>query len=186
MIFQFPGQRPDENVLMVIRKHPIVHFKIILIFLMTIILPLFLFMLFWVRQYPFGEYQTPGLVVGIFASLYILYGLLFSCVAWINEEFDVCILTDQRFMDITQISLFRRSVTSTPLERIQDATSSVDGFFQTLLNYGNILIQTAGGNTNIHIFIDKTPLPGDTARRIMDAVNAQREKFRGNAEPNPV
>ena len=55
----------------------------------------------------------------------------------------------------------------------------MDGLLQSLLNYGNILIQTAGGNVNVHIFIDKTPEPGETARKIMDAVNVRREQFQG-------
>lgn len=169
-MFTFPGQREDETVLLVIRKHPIVHFKIVLVFFLTILLPLGLFLWFWFRQYPFQEFQSRGLVMGVFVSLYLLFGLLFSCLSWIDEEFDIFILTNERLIDITQVALFQRSETSTPLEKIQDATSRVNGFLRTLLDYGDIEIQTASGNA-IRIFIDQVFRPAEIARKIMEAAH---------------
>lgn len=174
-MFTFIGQREGETVIMAIRKHPIVYFKVMLVFVLTIILPLFLFLWLWFRQYPVPLYPERSALVGIFASLYFLYGLLFSCIAWINEEFDLFILTNDRLMDITQISLTSRSVSSTPLEHIQDAVSSVDGILPTLLNYGNVEVETAAGLAT-KIFIDRVPRPGEVAKAIMDAAHAVQKK----------
>ncbi|MFH0820592.1 MAG: hypothetical protein V1908_02350 [Candidatus Peregrinibacteria bacterium] len=171
-MFTFPGQRSDEHVLMVIRKFIMVYVRILLVFILTIGLPMGLFLWFWVHQYPLAEFPHAGMIVGIFASWYLIFGLLFTCVGWVNEAFDLFILTDQSLIDITQVTLFRRSVTSTPLGRIQDATSDVNGLLQTLFNYGNIDIQTASGDNRI--FIDRIHNPGDVARRIMDAVQTVR------------
>ena len=117
------------------------------------------------------------MMVGIFASLYLIYGLLFTCVGWINESFDLFILTDQSLIDITQVTLFRRSVTSTPLGRIQDATSDVGGLLPTIFNYGNIDIQTAAGDSKI--FIDRVHGPGDIAREIMNAAHEKQAQEQG-------
>lgn len=173
-MFTFPGQRSGESVLLVIRKHPIVHFKIVLVFLLTILLPLGLFLWFWFHQYPFDEFPGRDLTMGIFVSMYLLFGLLFSCVAWIDEEFDIFILTNERLIDITQVALFERSETSMPLEKIQDATSRVDGFLRTLLDYGDVEIQTASGDAT-HIFIDQVPKPSAIAREIMEAAQDLQE-----------
>lgn len=170
--FAFPGQRPGEKVLMVIRKYGVVYFRTMLAFILTIVAPLFLFLWFWFKGYPWAEYPERSYMVGIFASLFLLYGLLFSCIAWINDAFDLLILSNERLMDITQETLFRRSVTSTPLARIQDATSNVDGFLQTIFNYGHIDIQTASGDNRI--FIDRIHKPGETARDIMNAAHHKR------------
>ncbi len=170
--FAFPGQRPGEKVLMVIRKYGVVYFRILLAFFLTIVAPLMLFLWFWFKGYPVAQYPERSYTVGVLACLYLLYGLLFSCIAWINEAFDLLILTGERLMDITQVTLFRRSVTSTPLARIQDATSNVDGFLQTIFNYGHIDIQTASGDNRI--FIDRIHKPGETARDIMNAAHIKR------------
>ncbi|MFH1012456.1 MAG: PH domain-containing protein [Candidatus Peregrinibacteria bacterium] len=169
-MFTFPGQREDEKVLIVIRKHPIVYFRLVLLFVFTIMLPLLLFLWFWFSQYPMGDYPLRGYVVSIFSSLFLLYGLLFFCVDWLNNAFNLFILTDQRLMDITQITLLRRSVISTPLEHIQDASSSVQGILQTLFNYGNVEVQTASAMA-ANFFIDRVDQPGEIARTIMNAAH---------------
>ncbi len=180
-MLSFPGQREDERILMVIRKHPLVYCRLSLAFVLTIVVPLFIFLWFWFRQYPLSLYYSRGLVMGIFSSFYLLYGILFTCVGWINEAFDLFILTSHRLMDITQISLVRRSVTSTPLERIQDATNIVNGILPTLFNYGNLEIQTASGDTKL-IAIDRIPHPGETAREIMNAVHNRQHELQGGRQ----
>lgn len=181
-MFHFTGEREGEQTIAVIRKHPIVYFKIILIFLLTVVLPLAVFLWLWSMKYPFGAYLSRGYVVLIFSSLYMMYGLLFSCIAWLNEEFDVLVLTNQRIMDITQLSLLRRSVASTPLDRIQDAKTHVSGFLQTVLNYGDLMVKTASGDAT-DIQIDRIPNPGDAARLIMET--AHHSKTSPSADITP-
>ena len=113
-------------------------------------------------------------MVGIFASLYFLYTLLLACIKWINEEFDVFIITTDRLVDVTQISFLRRSVTTTPLEQIQDTTGHVHGFLPTILHYGDLKVQTAAGDAS-DFFIDRIPDPEGAARKILDWAQKKRE-----------
>lgn len=172
-MFTFPGQREREDVLMVIHKHPVVYIKIVIAFVIIVILPIILFLYFWFTAYPLHEFYQRGLVAGIFLSLYFLYGLLFVCISWINEQFDVFIVTTDRLIDVTQVTFFQRSVTSTPLEQIQDTTGLISGFLATIFHYGDLTVQTAAGNAS-DFFIDHVPSPEHIARKILDWAHKKR------------
>lgn len=166
-MFHFPGQREGEKVLMVVHKHPIVYVKLMVAFAVVVVLPIILFSLFFFSAYPATEYYDASLIVGISISLYFLYGLLLACIKWIDEEFDVFIITSDRLIDVTQLSFLRRTVTSTPLEQIQDTTGEIHGFLPTILQYGNITVQTAAGDAS-NINIDRISDPEGVARKILD------------------
>jgi len=172
-MLQFPGQREGEKVLMVIHKHPVVYIKIILAFVLIIILPIILFLYFWFAAYSLQEFYQRGRIAEIFAILYFLYGLLFVCISWINEQFDVFIITTDRLIDVTQVTFFRRSVTSTPLEQIQDTTGLISGFMATILHYGDLTVQTAAGEAS-DFFIDRISEPENVARKILDWAHRKR------------
>jgi len=166
-MLNFPGKRPNEVVLTVIRKHSIVYARIVAVFLLTVLLPLLGFLFGWFAYYPLAEHYTLGIGVGLFSCAYFLYGLLFTCIAWLNEEFDLFIVTNQRLIDVTQVSFLQRTVTTTPLEQIQDTTSDVKGMIRTLLNYGDLVVQTAAGNAS-DFHIDRVPDPAIYARKILN------------------
>jgi uncharacterized membrane protein YdbT with pleckstrin-like domain len=172
-MFHFPGQREGEEVLAVIHKHPVVYVKIIAVFILIFILPILLFLYFWFAAYSLQEFYQRGVIVGIFVCLLVLYGLLFTCIRWIDEEFDVFIITTDRLIDVTQITFLKRSVTSTPLEQIQDVTGSISGFLPTILHYGDLTVQTAAGEAS-DFFIDRISDPEGVARRILDWAHKKR------------
>ena len=176
-VLHFPGQRPNEIIITTIRKHDIVYIKIILVFLAISILPLAIFFPLWLSSYPTGEYLKLDIALGLMGCAYLLFSMLITCIAWLNEEFDLFIITNERLIDITQVNFFKRTVASTPLEQIQDTTSNVDGMFATLLDYGDLEVQTAAGDAS-DFFIDQIPNPALYARQIL---NWAHEK-RGNGE----
>ena len=166
-MINFPGQRPNEKVLTVVRKHKVVYIRIVITLLFAIIAPLIVFLLIWFSYYPYESNKTAGIIVGLFSSIYILYGLLFTAIGWIDEQFDLFILTNERLIDITQVNIFKRMVASTPLNQIQDTTSNIDGVIATIFNYGNIEIQTAAGNAS-KFEIDHVEDPANIARIILN------------------
>lgn len=172
-MFHFPGQREGEKVLTTIHKHNIVYVKIILAFVLLLLVPLALFLVFWFAAYPLDSFYNRGVIVGIFASLFVMYSLLFTLIRWINEEFDVFIITTDRLIDVTQITFLRRTVTSTPFEQIQDVTGSINGFLPTLLHFGDLTVQTAAGDAS-DFFIDRIPDPEGVARKILDWAHKKR------------
>ena len=172
-MFDFPGKQPNEKVLLVIRKHFIVYLRITIIFLVTSIVPVSIFLLIWMNKFPMASGGNIGIMGFLGAGLYILYSLAVYLIAWLNEEFDLFILTNQRLIDITQVSFLKRTVATTPLNQIQDTTSDIQEVLGTLLNYGNIDVQTAAGFAS-NFTIDYIADPAMVARSILSM--AQKSK----------
>jgi hypothetical protein len=135
----FADQFDDESVLYVFRKHPVVmrkglvfsSFGLLLGVIPALIKPEF--------SYFFG-----GLAAG-----FVLGGLIFFA-SWIGWYFSVFIVTDQRFIQITQKGMFHRSVVDIALLQIQMVNYEVAGVQETLLGFGTIMIQTYVGDLVIH------------------------------------
>lgn len=70
--------------------------------------------------------------------------------SWITWFYSVFIVTDQRFIQITQKGLWKRSVVDIGLSQIQMVNYEVSGFQETLLGFGTIMMQTFVGDLVIH------------------------------------
>jgi hypothetical protein len=95
----------------------------------------------------------PDLGFGVFfggLGLGFLLGLLIFAPSWIGWHFSVMIVTDQRFIQITQKGLFHRAVADLGLSQIQSINYEVSGLQETLLGYGTIKMQTYVGDLVIH------------------------------------
>ena len=135
----FNDQYEDEEVLMVFNKHPVVMRKGLIVGMLAIALgtvPSFFKPEMWVL----GLGLLGGLALG---------AIVFSPF-WIAWKFSVFIVTDQRFIQITQKGLFKRSVVDLALPQIQMVNYQIDGFQETLLGFGTIMVQTYVGDLTIH------------------------------------
>jgi uncharacterized membrane protein YdbT with pleckstrin-like domain len=65
-------------------------------------------------------------------------------ILWLDYYLDVWIVTNERIINIEQHGFFSRKVSELKLTKIQDVTSEIIGVIPSLLNYGNIYVQTAG------------------------------------------
>jgi len=137
----FEDQLDDETVLYVFRKHPIVmRLGLVLGMLGPLvgILPVAI-----KPELGFGAFFG-GLAAGI------LLGGLIMLPGWISWYFSVFIVTDQRFIQITQKRLFHRSVADLGLSQIQAINYEVSGLQETMLGFGTIKMQTYVGDLVIH------------------------------------
>jgi uncharacterized membrane protein YdbT with pleckstrin-like domain len=72
-----------------------------------------------------------------------LFLWLFGFLVWIDYYFDVWIITNERIVNIEQKGLFNRHISELRFSRVQDVTASVDGLVPTMLNFGDVYVQTA-------------------------------------------
>lgn len=103
-------------------------------------------------------------------SLYYLFVLLFFYADLIDYHLDIWVVTDRRLISIEQIGLFNRVVAQQPIEKIQDVTQEVKGKLQTLLDYGNVHIQTAGEQQRF--VFEEVPKPDLVAKLILKTHDA--------------
>lgn len=170
----FPGQRPDEEVKFLLRKHPVTLVPVVLISCFLAVLPLAAYSLFLTPTFPFLARAPYADLYFFLTSIY--YGFLWIIVfiEWLDYYLDVWIITDQRILDIQQKNLFHRVASEIDLKRVQDISSAVEGPLQTFFQYGDIHIQTASENNLINP--RQIPHPVTVRREIMELCKAAQDE----------
>ncbi|MFA6537421.1 MAG: PH domain-containing protein [Patescibacteria group bacterium] len=166
--YHFPNQKQGEHVLMFMRRHWIMAIKIIAITLLFSAIPALLFIVI-INYTNYFDSEIFRAGATLFISCYYLSIILYSFSMFIDYYLDVWIVTNQRVINIEQKGLFARVVSEKELERMQDITSEVKGFWATVLHYGDVHIQTAGETER---FIFKTvPYADEVSRKISNLVS---------------
>lgn len=135
----FEDQLDGEELLYVFRKHPVVMRKGLVFAMLAILLGT---IPSWIK--PEYLYLFGGLAAGLLLSFFVFLPF------WITWFYSVFIVTDQRFIQITQKGLWKRSVVDIGLNQIQMVNYEVAGFQETLLGFGTIMMQTFVGDLVIH------------------------------------
>lgn len=97
-----------------------------------------------------------------------------------NYFLEAWLVTTERIVFIDQKGFFRREVSSLLLDRVQDVTTDVSGFFATTVDFGNIHVQTAGTEARFHM----TGIPDAKGMRdiILRQVTLAQEKSGGKGQ----
>lgn len=159
----FPGQEPDEEILLFLRRYWLSFLPTLLIGAVMILLPLFLLLVGRAGQFSFAELKS---VVVLGLSSYYLFILAFLLNSFIDYYFDITIITNRRVIDIGQKGLFAREISQQPFNTIQDASAKKRGILQTFFNYGDVFLQTAAELPNFNLRY--LPDPSKVAQKIME------------------
>lgn len=151
----FDGQREDEEVQIVFRRHPIALRKG-----------------FYMLLIPFAIGSIPAL---IWQDQLWLFGVSFACLGlglilffyhWVGWYYTYFIITNQRLRQVSQQGLFGRSVVDLGLSKIQNISYNVPGFTGEMLGFGTIVLQTYVGD----LVLDRIHHPAKIYNKIQDAV----------------
>lgn len=138
----------NERILKVIHKHWFVLLGDIIFLIVALVLPvIFLAILSTVTLDEVFTFAGQPLFVGtffLFAWLLVMW--MIGWKMWTTYYLDTIIITDKRVFDIDQHGLFSRESGSFRIDRIQNITVHQKGIIQTLLNFGSVQFETAGGN----------------------------------------
>lgn len=168
--FHFQGQKSGEIILMVIRRHwfNIVQQVFFLLILIGLLLGAYLFLPLFTPLFQNSAWSS---LFSLAANTFLIGLWIVFFVIWIDYYFDTWIITNERIVAIYQKGLFSREVSELRFERIQDVSTEVVGIIPTILNYGDLFIQTAGEKEK---FVFKSvPNPYAIKSLIM---NIQKEK----------
>lgn len=150
MLFEKIHLEPDEQIVKIIRKHWfIIAFEFFGLFLLALVpfaLELFFFNLPDEFLTKLGDTSgtTPYFVFG--TALWLLFIVMAAAAAWTHYYLDLWVVTSRRVILIDQRGFFRRFISSFRLERLQDMNVEINGLIPTLLNFGTVEAQTAGGS----------------------------------------
>lgn len=154
---EFDGQRDDERLLFIFRRHPIAMRKAYYLLLIPLVIGC-IPPLIW--QSNLELFLLPIIGFGI--------GLLLFAYHFVMWYFTIYIVTDQRIRQITQRGFFGKDVVELRLSKIQNISYNIPGFTGEILGFGTIVIQTLVGDLVIH----KVSHPDETYNKLQNAVTA--------------
>lgn len=135
---QFSGQRDDEDVVLVFRRHPIVMTKGVLALILLSIIGFVPYIIV-----PDNQHLLFVAAGGVFLGLLVFF------YHWIGWYFSVYIVTNQRIRQSIQKGLFNKSVVDLGLNKIQSAFVEVKGLLSNVFKYGTIILHTQVGDMRI-------------------------------------
>lgn len=173
--FTFKEREESEEVLLVLRPHWFSNIKWVLITFLMIFVPSLL------RYLSFGTAIfnvniLPGAYEFIATLIWFTFVFIFAFESFLSWYFDLYIITDRRVIDIHFNNLLDVKSSEANIDVIQDVTSRVSGFAQTMFNYGNVTIQTAG--TVGELCFEKVPNPS----RVTEVLQELKEEIKNEKE----
>lgn len=82
--------------------------------------------------------------ITIIFLMYLNLMLLVGFIRWLEEDMDIILVTNERIISIEQLSFLSRTVSETELSQVQDVKHVAHGLLSNLLNFGDLVVQTAG------------------------------------------
>ena len=167
----FDSQEKEEQVVLLLRQHPITQIKWVLIALGMIFFPMILSAL----PLETGLTGMNGLAALVGWYLLTTGFIIESFLSWF---FNVYIITDERVIDVDFISLIYKHVSAAKLDNIEDITAITGGAMRSIFDMGTIIIQTAGATQQLE-FAD-VPHPAKVTRLLNELLlEEEREKIEG-------
>ena len=171
-IKKFIAQKDYEKIIYFLRRDTIVFIKQLVLFIFLLAIPFGLYF-FLQSTFPtlFLNTLTYPLLV-LLGSVYFLTVWLVAFTAFIDYYLDFWIVTNDRIFNVEQ-HIFARTISELDLYKIQDVTGESRGFLQTMFDYGNVYVQTAG--TTERFIFEEVPNPREVAGKIIALAEEDRK-----------
>lgn len=137
----FSIQEPGEEVLLLLRKHPITNVGWLLVFVILLISPVLINI--FLKDTFLDIAYVPFRVRILLTILWYLFCLGYALLSFLSWFFNIYLITDERIVDLDYFGFLFYRVSEAGLRQIQDVTYQVSGLARTLSNYGDVYIQTA-------------------------------------------
>jgi len=157
---RFKWQDPDEVVIIRLHKHNVVLIR-------NLIFPSFVLLVdlvgcgYWYLQ----SNATMALIAGALLALIPLLFALYLIVDHYNDDY---IVTNKRVVHEERFFLIRELRTEAPLRTVQDIQQSQEGLLAQLLDFGDLIIETAGERG--HVIFRQIPNPAETRDAIFEQI----------------
>ena len=153
---KFESQLADEEIILLLRAHPVTQLPWVLNGIFILILLMFI-------DFFAGSFFSPAQLfvfnVGIISFIFAYYWFNF-----LSYFFNVGLITNKRILDVDFHAVIYKEVTEARISKIEDITAKTGGYAASLFNFGNVFVQTAGSELNIE-FIN-VPRPTDVVKII--------------------
>ena len=139
----FENQESDEVILLFLRRHPITNLSWVFVATLLILTPLLVYT--FLPSIPLQLFSSlRNEFVRVFLIFYYLIVFSFILVQFLDWYFNISLITQKRIVDIDFSDLVYHDVAVTKLNLVEDVNYTQVGFIRSLLNYGDVFVQTAG------------------------------------------
>lgn len=159
----FETKNDDEKIILMLRQHPVVNFKWILTAFLLATGPTVLNLFGIFALLPIGFPLVITLSWYLVTSAYAIEGFL-------DWYFNVYFITTERIVDVDFYNLIDKRVSNAEIEKIEDVSYTMGGVLRTLLNYGDIFIQTAAEVSEFDFYAVPNP---EKAVKILDDLRSK-------------
>jgi uncharacterized membrane protein YdbT with pleckstrin-like domain len=134
----------NEYVIHTARKHWFVFASRFIILLIAVLIPVAIVPLLNLLNFvDASKAEFINLIYSFFYVVYVLIIWIWGFMMWTDYYLDITVITNKRIIDMDQKGLFSRQTSTMRYEAIQDVTTEVNGIIHTVMNFGNLYIQTA-------------------------------------------
>ncbi len=173
----FTGQDPDEEVLLLLRRHIITNLPWVFLTFLLLSVPFllgFALSLFEsISGISFESISLPGSYTFLLIMFWYLISFTFLFESYLNWYANVYIVSNKKIIDVDFFGILHVSVTQAPITNVEDVTYSVSGVVETMLDFGRVEVQTAGEKENIDF--EYVPKPAHVQDVIADLATLRRK-----------
>jgi membrane protein YdbS with pleckstrin-like domain len=152
-----------EEVVQTIRRHPASLWGRLALIAAVVIIALIV----WLNR---GQ-GTLSSLINIAFILVVIGGLLIGFMVWYRYRNDLWVITSQRLIDVTRSTPFNQQITTASLTNVQDISIRRKGIFNTMLNFGDVICQTASAGSKTFALIGVAK-----PEQVLDAIDEARAK----------
>ncbi len=169
----FIHQKSYEKIELLIRHHWFTFVPSIIFFVVLGFVPVVLKLLTDALFPGLFDNQTVLVLSVLVASIFYLSIALFFYTYFVTFYLDLLVITNDRLIEVTQANLFARTVSEMDLFRVQDVSSEVEGFFPSIFNYGDLIIQDA--SAVVKFKLKNIPNPNRLRQQILELAEYDRK-----------
>lgn len=169
--YSFEGQKEGEEVIVFIHRHWYTILTKVIFLILGMLVPFVILGIFGQVLSSLGLLSVYAVLWAVY-YLILWYSLFYSLTMY---TLDTWIVTNMRIINSVQHGFFNRSISELSLDKIQDVSINVGGAMATMLNFGDIKVQTAGSER--HFVFEDTPHPQEVKDTIMQLVATKRHEI---------
>lgn len=167
---KFVAKEASEEIVLLLRRHPITNMGWILVTLLLLLAP-FSLSFFPILSFLPDRYQFIAVV------LWYLIAVAYAFESFLDWFFNVCIITTETVFDVDFTNLIYREISEADLDHIQDVTVRMGGVIRTMFDYGDVYIQTAGEVPRIEY--EAVPHPDRVAKILRECMFKEEKREKG-------
>ena len=169
---RFVNEQEDEEVILLLRAHPITNIRWFLGTLFLLVVPQVVLF--------FGGLVGIGANVVFVARLVIyLFAMGYALENFLRWYYSVLIITNERIVDVDFVNFLQRHIAYASLNHIEQPSLRAGGILHSFFNFGDVDIATAAESNQVEIA--NVPYP-DRVLRIISELSEELEKRRERGE----